>query len=325
MAATKKKKNERINEPGIITPQSFQGANASAVPTLKTPLVNPAAQKPAVPSPDLDLPRQGSPSGVVIKNEAGQIKGFENPKGDVFLGASPSLQRASDAGISAAEISQQQFLQNRSQRAMQLIQQYQGQELSPEVLATLTADEVNLYKTFAASGGTAGIAGAGALIGGLAAGIPTGGVGAIPGAIGGAAIGGLIANSALNSARANIKEQLSGNILAKKIELLNGDKLMRDLITDINGGGDPMENIKKFYELETALQVAHEKLKLDTQSDLALFSSEDGTPELARYKLFFREDIGTFAALERELIQAAQNPNPNKILSTSSISDNAAQ
>jgi hypothetical protein len=202
---------------------------------------------------------------------------------------------------------EQELQAAKSQVALELFNKFKGQPLPKEILAALTPTEIDQYQALATGGFGAGAGAIGGAITGAVAGSAGAGIGTIPGAAIGLGIG------VLQGVRSNIGNQISGEILARKIELSEGEANLRTIISDINSGGNPIQDTELFFKNVVRIRIAHERLKLDTQRDLAKFTGKDGTPELARYRIFFDQ---TLPLLERELEQSLLNPNPNKILVT---------
>lgn len=191
----------------------------------------------------------------------------------------------------------------RSEKALQLFNQFQGQPLPPEILATLSPADIDEYQAIA-SGLATGIPSA---VGGAIAGTITGGTASIPLAVLSGATG------FITALRSNIGAQISGDIEASVTGLEKGEANLRTIVTDVNTGGNAVKDTQLFYETVNALRKNQAELKLTTQSDLAKFSGKDGASQLARYNVFFNQ---TLPLLERSLQQAIINPDPNKILIT---------
>lgn len=306
----KKKKEKPVVEekPKAQIPTTFE--YPKVYPTFETPKLEPET-----------IPKQEeNPQPKVYRDEKGYLSGVEIG-GKTYLGLSPDEvnqmiegeRKKTELPAGAVEMSQSQEqkrkelgIEENKRTAYELFQKYKGQPLPPEVVSSLNPSQIDWYQALAS--GVTGAAGGfvSGLVGkGIAAAT---GVGTLPALLltAGTTIGGLYLGI-----RSNIKAQIGGELSGRTIELGKGEQNLRMIITDINGGGNPIQDTQLFYENLNALKLSQAELEKDTSTFYAKGTGTDGTPELVRYDIFFNR---TLPLLERELNQAILNPNPNRIL-----------
>ncbi len=140
--------------------------------------------------------------------------------------------------------------------------------------------------------------------GAAAGGIMGGPWGAVIGAVGGLAIG------VLASVQNNIKSQKRDNLAAQRAVLTDGITNLNQLISLMNI--DPVNAelyIEAMNQQLNNIEQAHSQLKIDTQSDLNLALSQDGTRELQRYENFYAMG-GGFDVITAKAQVALASPDP---------------
>lgn len=208
------------------------------------------------------------------------------------------------------ERKQAEFLKGRSEKALELFRQFQGQPLPPDVLATLKPHEIDEYQSLTSSLISGGITVAGGAAGALIGGAFTGGIAAVGGAAIGAGAGAFVVSKILGNVQANIKEQVSDYLKASAIPLKTIQTNLQRYITSNNQGGNSIENTQLFYNDLEFLKQEWEILKLDVR-EYKNYVGEDGHQQLVKYEIFFER---TLPRLEQDLQSSIINPNPNKIL-----------
>lgn len=197
-----------------------------------------------------------------------------------------------------------------SQNALNLFQEFRGQPLPPDVLASLSPVDIDAYQALATGGAGAAIGAVGTGVGGAIAGGAVGSAGGPVGAVGGAVLGALagLITGAAAGIRANVGAQLGGQISAKEGTFERNRTDLGILITNTNQGGPALDNVQSFQEVVTRMRLERAQLKKDTSTFYAKGTGNDGTRMLARYNLFFEQTLPLF---EQQMEQAILNPNPN--------------
>lgn len=237
---------------------------------------------------------------MIINEETGKISGVRLPDGRQFLGISPqeaqqmaasyAQQQAIPAGAVGAAEAGQEFRQQ--ERAAQLSQQIgapgqvgvmgAGQPSSidwRQVGLSAISDPSTIRDLGMGIGG--GII-AGSVTAGASAGAIGGPAGVALGAAGGLALG------LYSSIMRNINSQKSGILSAQKSTLTDGRQNLRRLTQAANlDPGNADLYIQAFNMQLDKIGQAYSQLKIDTQTDLNLALSKDGTREIQRFKNFY--------------------------------------
>ena len=143
---------------------------------------------------------------------------------------------------------------------------------------------------------------AGAIAGGPGGAIIGGGIGAI----GGFTVGG--ARGYLEAYENNIQSQAAGEIGASGIVLRDNMRQMRQASANMwSNKGNMIQNRDSFNQALVNIEAEHSKIFQETNSDLNLFLSQDGTQTLQKYTDFFNPN-GMKDFLINEFQTALTNP-----------------
>lgn len=201
----------------------------------------------------------------------------------------------------------QEVIQQRQEKALQLFSEFRGQPLSPEIQASLTPEDINLYSalTSVLGGGVAGAgikAGAGAL--GVGAAATGGGLAVAAGVVGaGASI-------------ANIRSQVQDIITGKNKAANKHIQQLDEAINSINQGGNPIDAALVFGESRSQILQLRAELKLQEETFLAKGTGKDATKELIILDNYIETIL---PRQETEFEIAILNPNPTKIKNTAPL------
>lgn len=320
----KERREERLRREREESPLAKLGdVLAPGGPRQPTPSFTP----PPRPTPTVKerevIPEKETTGSAIFRNqETGQPSGLRQPDGGVILGDRRDIQGLIQNAISkgktvqeAEQIAAQAEKLGVSQKALDILNQFQGQPLPPEVLAGLEPFEIDFLQSVGVAT-TAGLATAGgALAGAAIGGVLGAGVGAAPGAaIGGTIVGGLVGSQAFQKVTGNVQTQVADWIAATQPALEQGRTNLGRFITMTNAGTNPVEMTTLFYEEIEKLQKDHEILKLNTNK-FKNYVGKDGHGQLVRYEIFFERTVPAF---EQQLRSAIINPNPNINLISSS-------
>lgn len=276
------------------------------------PEPRPSTTPPPVPTADVD-PNIGQNQVQVFDIQGTSKQGVTLPDGRTFYG----LNKEEVAAIGQQELARQTLPEGVVQREEVLLAEQQAaqRQAVAEQLGQITPEEQQkspISQEQAVKVGTAGvipgvIAGAGA---GAAAGLAGGPAAPITiplGIVAGAAAG------FFTGYKANIGAQKKGIIRGQKTNVADAEKNLMFLISIQNQGkGDPVLNQELFNEGLSVIAESYEQLKLDTMDQQALFTGQDGTPQLMKFETFYRtgRDVALIVAMQEAII----NPDPSKVV-----------
>ena len=194
------------------------------------------------------------------------------------------------------------FTSEQQDKALELFERFQGNELTPEILATLDPGTINAYQVIASGvGGSAGAIGLRLAIGG-----------AVGGPVGFAIAGIGIAVGSL----ANVKGQLKGIVKGKGALLIEFDQTMNDGINLVNGGF-ATQGVMLYNDAKQEIFKLREELKITESRHLAKLTGVDATKQLLRINGWIKI---TLPGSEERMRNALLNPDPTRVVKTTPIS-----
>ena len=289
-------------------------------------VVVPEEKKPSITTP----PPIKQTQPEILRNEEGRVVGVALPDGrtlmgidkeeafgqaQAFLGKQAIPAGTIEAEQAGAQRAEQQRLQaltaqtgNLTPEQKQILEEQARQQVGvkePMGLGLgILPENINLAQAATAGAAEAGIYGAGA-------GIVTG-MGSNP-----VSWGAIVAGSAagfIKGAYSDIKQQQAGLVTAQGMNVDKAITQLNNIISARNLGADEIESAMLYQQTISNAYQGWAELKLQTQGTVKAF--DDGTVELEKYEIFFREG-GVLDSINFKFNQALVNPNPSKIAAES--------
>lgn len=256
------------------------------------PTLSPEPKPPKeIKEPQVFRDEQGNITGIIKDGKA--LFGFDNqeardyiekrrlrlstPEGAVEVKDVAAVRKGEKLAGQVGQFTPEQLAQIKSAEPQVSIAENRQAALSG--LRNIIPGAISTAGSGAIAGGVSGGAGGAGGVGGASIGLGTGaGIGAAIGAVEGFYSGYV----------GNLQAQVSGEVSASTQVLRKGEQDLRRITSAAwSGRGDPVLLTNSFNQRLADIEKEHSKLYQETNSDLNLFLSQDGTVALQRYNEFF--------------------------------------